>query len=187
MAICDYCGATYRGGAIKDGAYRYCTGLCHERGKVLLSHLDRVPQSTIDAFIARAHEGPCGSCGKNRSVDVYWSYRIWSALIYSRWQTNSYVVCRECARERQSEDLALCLGAGWWSFPGLLITPFYVIFNIAAMFRRHDPATPSEHFRKLVRMNLARHLGIERSAPFHDARGNRTGTATMPSHGNTRR
>jgi hypothetical protein len=28
-------------------------------------------------------------------------------------------------------------------------------FNIVAMFRRPNPATPSEHFRKLVLINLA--------------------------------
>src|SRR4029077_16941316 len=98
MAICDYCGTTYRGGAKKDGAYRYCGGLCHERGRVLLSKLDHVPQSKVESFITLQHAGPCPSCGQNRSVDVYRSSRIWSALVYSTWQTNDYVACQKCAR-----------------------------------------------------------------------------------------
>jgi hypothetical protein len=37
MAICDCCGTTYRGGAIKHGDYRFCNGHCAERGEFLLS------------------------------------------------------------------------------------------------------------------------------------------------------
>ena len=55
MAICDYCGTTYRGGAIKDGAYRYCNGQCAERGKFLLSTLARIPQNKIHAFVMAQH------------------------------------------------------------------------------------------------------------------------------------
>jgi hypothetical protein len=163
MAICDYCGATYRGGAIKDGPYQYCTGVCRERGSGLLTLLDnQMPHSQVDSIIARAHSGPCESCGESRRVYVYWSYRIWSALIYSSWRTNSYVVCRACARNRQLEDLATCLVAGWWSPPGFLITPFFIMFNIVAMFHRYDAAIPSERFRKLIRMNLARSIANPR-------------------------
>ena len=33
MATCDYCGATYRGGAIKDGSYRYVRDFAIQEGK----------------------------------------------------------------------------------------------------------------------------------------------------------
>jgi hypothetical protein len=158
MAICDYCGVTYRGGAIKDGAYRYCTGHCCERGRALLSRLDHIPQSEIDLIVASAHKGPCECCGRKRNVDVYSSYRIWSAWVYLRWQTNSFVLCRECARKRQNEDLVFCLIAGWWSPPGVLITPFFIGLNIAAMLHHRKPAVTSDRFRKLIRINLARSL-----------------------------
>lgn len=55
-------------------------------------------------------------------------------------------------------DLTTCLAAGWWSPPGLLTTPFYVVFNVLALMHRPDPMMPSERFRKLMRMNLARQL-----------------------------
>jgi hypothetical protein len=161
MATCDYCGATYRGWAIKDGPYRYCTGLCHSRGKALLSRLDQLPSSKLDEIIAREHAGPCPRCLQNRSVDVYESHRIRSFIVYSSWQTNSFVACRECAHQQQSEDLAFCFFAGWWSPPGILITPFFILFNIVAMFRRQDPSLASDRFRIMVRMNVARHLASQ--------------------------
>ena len=52
MAICDYCGTTYRGGAVKDGPYRYCSGHCCDRGKVLLCHLDNIPKTKLNSIIA---------------------------------------------------------------------------------------------------------------------------------------
>lgn len=158
MAICDYCGGTYRGGAIKDGPYRYCMGQCHERGKALLRHIEHVPQSSIDSAVAHAHEGPCPSCAQIHNVDVYSSYRIYSALVYCSWKENSYIACRECAHKRQSDDLLFCFLAGWWSPPGLLVTPFIIFFSILAMLKRPNPEIPSERFRKLVKLNLARHL-----------------------------
>ena len=158
MATCDYCGATYRGGAIKDGPYRFCTGVCHSKGKALLGRLDRFPSTKLDAIIAREHAGPCLNCGGNRTVDVYEFHRIRSVLIYSSWQTTSFVACQICARQRQREELGFSIVAGWWSPPGMLITPFFVLFNIVAMFRRQNSDVASDRFRKMIRMNVATQL-----------------------------
>jgi len=164
MATCDYCNQTYRGGAIKDGDYRYCTGLCHERGRVLLDILKKIPESRVESVIADAHQSLCGSCEKNYGVDIYPSYRFWSAIIYWSWETNSKVLCRQCGRAKQLEDLAFCLIAGWWSPPGILITPFVVLANIIALCRRAE-SSPSQRFKKLVRTNLARHLATQFHSP----------------------
>src|ERR1700760_1218516 len=158
MAICDYCGSSYRGGAIKEGAYRYCMGLCRDRGTRLLQHLECIPEDQIEKQVLEAHQGPCPKCGKDVSIDVHSSYRFWSALIYWSWKGKSFVACKECARATQGEDLVLSALSGWWSPPGVLITPFAIILNILAIGRRVDPRNPSERFRKLMRMSLARSL-----------------------------
>jgi hypothetical protein len=161
MATCDYCSGTYRGWAIKDGSYRYCNGLCHSRGKALLSCLDGFPSDKLDAIIAREHAGPCLNCGQNRNVDIHESHKIQSFFVYSSWQTSSFVACQTCAHRRQKEDLLCCLLAGWWSPRGILTTPFFVVFNILAMFRRQDPGVASDRFRKLIRMRLAHQLASQ--------------------------
>jgi hypothetical protein len=158
MAFCDYCGSSYRGGAAKDGAYRYCNGYCRDRGKMLMRHLECVPEDQVETKILEAHRGPCPECSRNATIDVYSSYRFWSALIYWRWKGKSIVACRECARTTQGEDLVLSALSGWWSPPGILITPFAIGLNIIAMCRRVDPQNPSQQFRKLVRISLARSL-----------------------------
>jgi len=161
MAVCDYCGVTYRGGAIKDGPYKFCTGPCRDHGRVLLERLDHIPEDKIESYIAGTHEGPCASCGQRRGIDFYLSYRIWSAFVYSRWQTKSHILCRNCARRRQIKDLMFCIFAGWWSLPGFLITPFQITFNIIAMLRTPNPAVPSERLRKIAKLDLARKLGSQ--------------------------
>jgi hypothetical protein len=161
IAICDYCGATYRGGSVKDGPYRYCMGHCRDRGKVLLGYLAQVPQAKIESVIEQSHRGPCDSCGGHRCIDVHKSYRIWSALIYSRWETGTYLACQDCSRQQAFSNLAFCTIAGWWSPPGFLATPFFIVFNLFALFRRLDPTRPSEGFRKLIRMNLARKIASQ--------------------------
>ena len=36
-----------------------------------------------------------------------------------------------------------------------------MVFNIIALLKRIDPAMPSDRFRKLIRMNLARQLATD--------------------------
>jgi hypothetical protein len=173
MPSCDYCNQTYRGWAIKDGDYRYCMGLCHERGQALLDVLKKIPESQVENVIADAHRSLCRSCEKNYGVDVYSSHRFWSAIFYWSWKTSSNVLCRQCGRAKQLKDLAFCLIAGWWSAPGIIITPFFILSNIIALFRRTD-SSPSERFKKLVRINLARHLATQMPSP-------RDGIVSTPS------
>jgi hypothetical protein len=124
---------------------------------MLLRRLEGISEGRIENKILEAHQGPCPECGKNGStIDIHWSYRFWSALFYWSWKSKSMVACRECARAAQSEDLVFSAVCGWWSPPGILITPLAIILNIVALCRRMD--TPSDRFRKLVRMSLARSL-----------------------------
>src|SRR5205085_235600 len=154
MANCDYCGAFYRGGAIRDGDYRFCTGPCHQRGQSLTAILADVPEAEVSARIADVHTGPCPRCAKRRNVDIYDSFRTWSALVYTKWETRSHLCCRICARKHQISDLIFCLYAGWWSSPfGLLIGPFQIFRNIREMLHRSSIAGPSKRLQQRVRMD----------------------------------
>jgi hypothetical protein len=155
MAICDYCGSSYRGGSIKEGPYRYCTGLCRDRGMKILQHLEGMPADRIEDLILQAHRGPCPKCSRNVSVDVHTSYRFRSALIFLSGKEQSFVSCSECARKTQRDDLGFTIISGWWSPPGILITPFAVAFQLVAMRRPIDAENPSDRFRKLVKLRIA--------------------------------
>ena len=40
-------------------------GLVASFSRPVATQLDHLPQGEIDAFIVRAHQKPCGSCGQN--------------------------------------------------------------------------------------------------------------------------
>src|ERR1041384_8580712 len=147
MGVCDYCGETYRGFATRDGRYRFCGGLCQQRGQVL-KILDHIPPAKVDAYVADAASGPCPTCGAAKTIDALPSYWVYSIVLLTRWATRYEVQCRPCARKRQLKDLLYSLGCGWWGIPfGFIITPMQVISNLVALFPR---SFPRNRFQNLV-------------------------------------
>jgi hypothetical protein len=103
MAVCDYCGTTYRGGAAIHGR-RFCTHQCRDRGRVL-ELLDDVPPSAIHRRVEEVRAGPCPECGAQANVDFHKSHRIWSAMFYTTW-TRTHFCCQACGRRHQMKDAA---------------------------------------------------------------------------------
>jgi hypothetical protein len=158
MAKCDYCCTFYRGGAIKDGDLRFCSGHCRDRGQMLKSALACVPEEVIEDQIASVHAGPCPDCNQRKRVDYYDSYWVWSAFILTRWGTKTHISCQECARKRQKDDLMSCVALGWWGVPaGLIVTPLQIWANIRAM-RDLGSEGPSKRLKHSIKMQIARHL-----------------------------
>jgi hypothetical protein len=155
MAVCDYCGVTYRGGAATHGKLRFCTHHCRDRGKVL-EVLDRVAPSVMDEEIERVRWQPCPECGGLSGVDIHKSHRIWSALVYTRWSTSSHFCCQSCGRKHQLRSFAFSGLLGWWMPLGFLITPFQMVRNLKGMLRRGDLA--SDDLQRNVRIDFARRI-----------------------------
>src|SRR6202166_1364275 len=140
MAVCDYCGTTYRGGAAVHGNIRFSTNQCRDRGK-WLEVLDPVPPCVVDQEIERVRLQPCPECGALTGVDIHKSHRIWSAMIYTTWRSTSHFCCQSCGRKHQLKSLAFSGLLGWWMPIGLLITPFQIMQNVKGTFRRGDRAS----------------------------------------------
>jgi hypothetical protein len=160
MAVCDYCGTTYRGGAAVHGKLRFCTHQCRDRGKVL-EVLDHVAPSVVDQEIERVRLQPCPECGALTGVDIHKSHRIWSAMIYTTWRSTSHFCCQSCGRKHQLKSLAFSGLLGWWMPIGLLITPFQIMQNVKGMLRRGDRA--SNDLQRSVRIDFAQRL-LERAS-----------------------
>ncbi|WP_211434801.1 hypothetical protein, partial [Bradyrhizobium diazoefficiens] len=65
---------------MKDGPYRYCTGHCCDRGRILLGHLKNVSEAEINSIIEQAHYGPCDSCGG--SYAGFWVTRRSGGVVF---------------------------------------------------------------------------------------------------------
>ena len=158
MAVCSYCGTSFMWGGKRDGNFRFCNDRCHHSG-VLLSISDRVPPEIVSEQIAAVHRGPCPKCNGPGPIEVYNSYRVWSALVLTSWRTQPHVCCRSCATRRQLGDATFSLFLGWWGVPwGLLITPMQIARNIGGLMSRPDPGTATPQLEKLVKLSLAQHI-----------------------------
>jgi hypothetical protein len=150
MAICDFCGASHRGGHVRVGCYRFCTQSCADRGRILET-LDLFPNSAINTYVENTRTGTCAECGAQALSNIHKSYRIYSVLIYTSWKTLIHYCCQRRGRRHQASAILFSSLLGWWGFPfGILVTPWFIVKNIIEMMRSDDRASNDlERIRKL--------------------------------------
>jgi hypothetical protein len=167
MPQCDYCGEGFRLFGMNRGRYRFCGGLCYERGAVL-ERLDQIAPAAVDAYIENTRTGQCPTCNRSARLNIYESHQVYSVLVYTRWSTEFHYCCQLCGRKRQREDLVTSLLVGWWGVPfGLIITPIQVLRNVMAMSRLSDETSP--RLARSARLQLAERL--EKAAQSERGRG----------------
>jgi hypothetical protein len=155
MAKCAYCGTTILFGGKKDGDLRFCNETCCEKG-VAVRIARRLPEDEVQKRAAVVHQGNCPKCGGPGPVDVHVSYRVWSAVHLTSWQSRPQVSCRSCGVKHLLGDTAFSFLLGWWGFPfGLIVTPIQLFRNIVGLASSPDPTLPSEALASLVRADLA--------------------------------
>jgi hypothetical protein len=154
MAKCSYCGSTIIMGGVHAGQQRFCNNKCAGNAYVLTASRN-VPEDVLERKVEEVWRGNCPNCGNPGPVDLHKYYQVWSALILTRWTTDSQISCRSCATKRQTGALLFSLFCGWWGFPwGLILTPVQVTRNIMKMASGPDSSAPSADLRKLIRVNI---------------------------------
>jgi hypothetical protein len=155
MAACGSCGTTVLFGGATIGQTRYCNAKCAQRGQILAYSQQLAPDVVHDS-VSRVHRGACPRCQGPGPVDVHTSYRVWSALVVTQWQSLTHVACRSCGRKSQIGDGLLSLLLGWWGFPwGLVMTPVQIARNIAGLMKSPSENGPSPKLETAVRVALA--------------------------------
>lgn len=154
MAGCGACGSTIIFGGATVGNLRFCNAKCAQRGQLLIAS-KQIPDDLVRAKAGDVFRGRCPVCKGAGPVDVQMSYRIFSALLLTRWSSRSRISCRSCGRNQQLLDALYCLGLGWWGFPwGLIMTPVQITRNLARAFAS-EPQQPSQNLENAVRIWLA--------------------------------
>ena len=155
MATCGSCGTTVLFGGATIGQTRYCNAKCAQRGQIL-TYSQQIAPDVVRDSVSRVHRGACPRCNGPGPVDVHASYRVWSALILTKWQSFQHVACRSCGMKAQLGDTLFSLALGWWGFPwGLVMTPVQVARNIGAMLKNPSESGPSPRLENAVRVSLA--------------------------------
>ncbi len=157
MATCVGCGSTILFGGFDDGGIRTCSARCREAG-VLHAAAARVPEPEAQARARALQRGPCPACGgREGPVDLHLSYRVYSLIFMTTWQTRPALSCRPCANRRRLGDALFSLVLGWWGVPwGLLATPVQIGRNVMGLLRAPAPeGQPSAALLQAARLELA--------------------------------
>jgi len=89
-------------------------------------------------------------------VDVYKSYRVWSALFLTSWSIRPTVCCRSCGTKKTLLDTLYSTALGWWGVPwGVVMTPVQIVRNIKALIQRPNPKVPTAELERMVRLHMA--------------------------------
>lgn len=158
MPSCNYCG-TYLlfGGSRSQKGDAYCSDDCLSRG-VLLDFAERISPEVLESKIQEVAAGRCPQCHGPGPVDVYVSYRIWSALVLTSWSSVPRICCRSCAVKNGLSGMLYSTVLGWWGFPwGLLGTPIQLLRNLGAI-AGGPKSRPSPELRKMLKVALAADL-----------------------------
>src|SRR5262249_2262490 len=111
MTYCGYCGTAALVGGMDYENVRYCDERCQSRGRLLLlSH--QLPDALVQQQVQDAHQGRCPTCGVPGPIDVHPSYRVWSALVVTRWGHTPHVSCRSCGVKACLKDAAFSIVCG---------------------------------------------------------------------------
>ena len=155
MAKCAYCNTTILFGGRKQGELRFCNAECEQKGAVA-SIASSVPADIVRQRTLQVHAGNCPLCSGSGPVDVYTTYRVWSAVALTSWSSRPAVCCSSCATKRALGDTAFSLLLGWWGFPwGLLMTPVQIVRNVVTLARRPAPDAPTPALEQMVRLQIA--------------------------------
>jgi hypothetical protein len=155
MAKCSYCRSTILFGGVKDGDLTFCNEKCQETG-VVVRLASQLPDEVVQSHVVEVHQSSCPKCGGAGPVDVHTSYRVWSMVLMTSWNSSPQICCKSCGVKARLGDAAFCLFLGWWGFPwGLIMTPVQLAKNVGGLFSSPDPNRPSEALTSVLRANMA--------------------------------
>ncbi len=158
MGACDYCGTTILFGGVRDNNLRFCNEECHQKGYALVL-ANEIPNDIVNQQTNEIHQGTCPECQGKGPIDVHTSYRIYSLVLFSSWNSIPNVCCRSCGIKSQIGNAIFSFLLGWWGFPwGFIMTPIQVIRNIIGIFKIPDKTKPSEKLKNMVRVGIATQL-----------------------------
>lgn len=93
----------------------------------------------------------CGCCGQITAQPRYVVFhQVKSYLVWARWRRTEGIFCRRCADMTAARLSTACWTGGWWSPPGLVLTPLALLRNLMGGTKPRD-----QNARLLLRQGRA--------------------------------
>ncbi len=101
---------------------------CAKCGNQLIG--ETKPMGSVDTYFAKQTRGCqiCGSLAPTKYVEFYANIGM---LLARRYYSMKGRLCKKCINREFKEKTLTTLFLGWWSTISFIITPFYLINNIA--------------------------------------------------------
>ncbi|MDH3346606.1 MAG: hypothetical protein OEM02_00700 [Desulfobulbaceae bacterium] len=164
MGTCDFCGTTILFGGVKDNDLRFCNDKCHQSGYPLVISRD-IPDDIVNKNAEEVHKGACPKCQGPGPIDVHTSFKIYSLLLFTSYNSVPSICCRSCGIKSQVGNTVFSMLFGWWGFPyGILMTPVQIIKNVAGIIKGPDKTQPSEGLNNMVRLLIAEKMVAQQNA-----------------------
>lgn len=161
MSTCATCSKWIMFGGKRVESRRYCSKKCmaaDEYGRLAAS----IPAAEIEQLATKLRSTHCSSCGSHEPVDVFPSYFVYSAILWTSWRKKRNLSCRSCGRKQQVKELAASLLLGWWGIPfGLIVTPIIVMANVVGMIRNPMARPPGKDLKEYAKLVAAHELWKE--------------------------
>ena len=151
---CDFCGRTALF-PLRNGVQKFCGSKCLKLARSLEQTIGLAP----DIIVAHAkiiRSGPCPRCGRSGSiVEVRPMFEIVSAIWLCSRSALHELLCRRCGARKNMRFAIANLFLGWWSVPGLFLTPLFVYRNLSHALREQFGPEPSAKLMLEARLELA--------------------------------
>lgn len=155
MASCATCNTTIVFGGKKLGEQRFCGDKCLQRAQIALAARQMITEEELRWAVHDKRNGSCPLCRGIGPNDVFVAHRVWSAIRICRWVSEPKISCAPCAKSRHWKGIAFSGFLGWWSVPGLFLTPVQLYRNFRGLGKTEVPPVPSPQLEAMVRDELA--------------------------------
>jgi len=156
---CDYCGSSIALGAYEADGQRFCSVRCRDDARVHEVALSLAPD-LVQQHAQATFTGSCPLCARRgKPIEIRPRWLVVSIIVNVAIETEYALCCRRCAHRKNGWAALTCLLFGWWSLPGLLVTPAAIYRNIAAIYVRRVLAGPSPRLLEWAAFDLARRVG----------------------------
>ena len=153
--LCDNCGRSLAGGMIEECGSRLCSAEC-VRGMRIFDRSKDIDVEHARALAAELRSGECPRCGRSGDTpEMRRAHYIYSYIKGYSEAVETRLCCRRCGRNSNLLAILGCVAAGWWSLPGLLLTPGYVVRNLLEIRRFDKETAPSPALVECARSMLA--------------------------------
>jgi hypothetical protein len=156
MGTCSNCGTTILFGGVREGRLHFCGQSCRQQQTPFIEAIRNVPDDLVARQTQEIHHGTCPQCFGPGPVDLFTSYRIWSAVVLTSWNEIPALSCHRCGVNAKLSAIFFSGVLGWWGIPwGVVFTPVQLFRNFTGLFSRSTLERPSDELAGFVRTLLA--------------------------------